>query len=144
MDTTITDVAKFVQGVIRREGLSQKSWNQMFSPQITVHQKHQFPSLNTETTTANDKIKLSYGLGWGLFTGPFGKAIFKEGHDDGWENHMVIYDKQKSAVILMSNSSHGDSIFKELLELLAGDRSTPWEWEGYVPYQQLKSAAAGR
>jgi len=116
----------------------------MFSPQIAIHSKHEFPSLSTETTTDNDAIKLSYGLGWGLFTAPFGKAIFKEGHDDGWENHMVIYDKQKSAVILMSNSSNGDSIFKELLEFLAADNFTPWEWEGYVPYQQLRNAAADR
>jgi CubicO group peptidase (beta-lactamase class C family) len=142
MDTTITDVARFVQVVIRREGLKPQSWNEMFSPQIAIHSKHQFPSLNTETTAENDKINLSYGLGWGLFWAPYGKAIFKEGHDDGWENHMVIYDQQKSAVILMSNSSNGDSIFKELLEVLAGDHSTPWEWEGYVPYQQLKNAVA--
>jgi D-alanyl-D-alanine-carboxypeptidase/D-alanyl-D-alanine-endopeptidase len=34
----------------------------------------------------------------------------------------------------MANSSNGDSIFKELLELLIKDRFTPWKWESYIPY----------
>jgi hypothetical protein len=34
----------------------------------------------------------------------------------------------------MSNSSNADKLFKELLEKLLGDTSTPWQWENYVPY----------
>ena len=59
----------------------------MFSAQIAIYTKHQFPSLNNDTTSANKKIQLSYGLGWGLFNSPCGKAFFKEGHDDGWRQN---------------------------------------------------------
>ncbi len=35
---------------------------------------------------------------------------------------------------LMANSSNGDGIFKELLGVLLKDTSTPWQWEGYLPF----------
>jgi CubicO group peptidase (beta-lactamase class C family) len=144
MATTIVDMAKFVRGVIHHEGLKESSWREMFRPQVKIHSKFEFPTTSPLTTTQNDAIKLSYGLGFGLYWTPTTKVVFKEGHDDGWENHFAIYEENQSAVILMSNSGNGDGIFKELIEYLAGDRWMPWEWEGYVPYQQLKSASAGR
>lgn len=134
MDTTISDYARFIEAVLSRRGLSAKSWKTMFTPQIRIHSKTQFPTPSKETTTQNDKIGLAYGLGWGVFHCPFGNAYFKEGHDDGWENHSVCFDHNKTALILMSNSSNGDSIYKELLKYLIGDTFTPWQWEGYIPY----------
>ena len=35
----------------------------------------------------------------------------------------------------MTNSSNGESIFKELVEKLAGV-TIPWKWEGYSPYRE--------
>ena len=35
---------------------------------------------------------------------------------------------------MMTNSSNGESIFKEMLERVIGDVYTPWQWEQYVPY----------
>jgi hypothetical protein len=35
----------------------------MFDSQISIHSAHQFPSLAAETTTANDAIRLRYGIG---------------------------------------------------------------------------------
>jgi hypothetical protein len=29
---------------------------------------------------------------------------------------------------------NGESAFKELLETTIADTVTPWEWQGYVPY----------
>jgi CubicO group peptidase (beta-lactamase class C family) len=134
MDTTISDYAKFMQAVMQGKGLSSPYQREMVTPQIQIYSKYQFPTLAPETTDENRTIQLSYGLGWGVFRTPFGKAFFKEGHDDGWENHSVCFPDKKIAIILMANSSNGDSIFKELLETLVKDRYTPWKWEGYVPY----------
>ncbi len=134
MDTTISDYARFMQAVMQGRDLKSRFRNEMFSPQIGIFSKQQFPTPSSETTDENRKIELSYGLGWGVFRTPFGKAYFKEGHDDGWENHSVCFPDKKIAVVLMSNSSNGDSIFKELLETLIKDTYTPWKWEGYVPY----------
>lgn len=134
MDTTISDYARFIEAVMQGKNLRPRSINEMLKPQIGIFSVQQFPTPSNETTDENRRIELSYGLGWGLFRTPFGKAYFKEGHDDGWENHSICFPDKKTAVVLMSNSSNGDSIFKELLEILIKDKYTPWKWEGYTPY----------
>jgi CubicO group peptidase (beta-lactamase class C family) len=93
MEITIGDLAKFMQAVMEGKGLRAKTREQMLSPQIQIMPKHEFPSLNEETTDENKGIRLSYGLGWGLYWTPYGEAIFKEGHDEGWRNYTVCFDK---------------------------------------------------
>jgi CubicO group peptidase (beta-lactamase class C family) len=88
MQTTLRDYARFVQAVLSGEILDGKSRDLMLSPQIQIMTKHEFPSLSSETTTANRAIQLSYGLGWGLYQTPYGKAFFKEGHDEGWRHYV--------------------------------------------------------
>jgi len=137
MQTTVHDFARLVQAVMASRGLQKKSLDTMLSPQIRIYSKHEFPSLATETTHDNDAIRLSYGLGWGLYWGSYGEAFFKEGHDDGWRNYAVGFLGPKSGIVIMTNSSNGEGIFKELLETLLKDTSTPIEWEGYTPYNLL-------
>ncbi|MEP6948765.1 MAG: serine hydrolase [Ginsengibacter sp.] len=134
METTIADYSNFVAAVMQGKGLSQKSKQEMLSPQIGINTKRQFPSLSNDTTNENKKIQLSYGLGWGFFTSPAGKAFFKEGHGDGWVHYMISFPGKKIAVIIMTNSANGESIFKELVEKITGV-TIPWEWEGYTPYR---------
>jgi len=134
METTIADYTRFVAAVLRGEGLSARSRQEMLSPQISIYSLHQFPSLDTATTTANQRIGLCYGLGWGLFTSPRGKAFFKEGHDDGWEHYALCLPGRKEAFVVMTNSSNGERIFKELFEKLS-EVTIPWEWEQYTPYR---------
>ena len=135
METTIADYTRFVAAVLHGKGLSLKSKEEMLSPQIDIYTKHEFPSLNNDTTDKYREIKLSYGLGWGLFGSEYGHAFFKEGHDDGWEHYVIALPGKKFALIIMTNSSNGESIFKELVEKIAGV-TIPWEWEGYTPYRE--------
>ena len=135
METTAADYTRFMAAVMRGKRLSSKTWHQMLSPQIAINSKRQFPSLNNDTTADNRKIQLSYGLGWGLFTTPYGRAFFKEGHDDGWVNYVIGFPDKKIALVIMCNDSNGESIFKELVEKLTGV-TIPWYWEGYTPYRE--------
>ncbi|OYU56628.1 MAG: serine hydrolase [Chitinophagaceae bacterium BSSC1] len=135
METTIADYSKFLSALLRGKLISDKSRKEMTSKQIGIYTKHQFPSLNTDTTSANFAIELGYGLGWGVMKTPYGPAYFKEGHTDGWGHYCVSIPEKKWAILLMSNSSNGESIYKELLEKIAG-LSIPWEWEGYTPFRQ--------
>jgi CubicO group peptidase (beta-lactamase class C family) len=137
MQTTVSDLAKFMQAVLQGKGLRERTREQMLSPQIQIASKHQFPSLNEETTDQNKAIRLSYGLAWGLYWTPYGEALFKEGHDDGWRNYTVGFDQLKSGIVIMANSGNAEGIFKELLETLLQDTFTPIEWEGYTPYDKL-------
>lgn len=134
MDTTIHDFARFITVVMQGRGLKPETKNLMLTPQIEIFSKHQFPTPSRETTDQYSNIQLAYGLGWGLLHSPYGKAYFKEGHDDGWQNYVICFDEKGIALILMSNSSNGESIFKELLDVLIKDTFTPWQWQGYIPY----------
>ena len=142
MQVTIRDLATFMQAVMNAKGMQKKTWEQIFTPQIQIFEKQQFPSLNEETTDENKAIRLSYGLGWGLYWSPYGEAFFKEGHDEGWRNYAVCFNKVKSGMIILTNSSNGEGIFKELLETILKDTFTPIEWEGYTPYDKLPPRAA--
>jgi CubicO group peptidase (beta-lactamase class C family) len=137
MDTTISDYAKFIQAVMQGKGLKPRTTDLMLAPQVQIFSKQQFPTPSNETTDENRKIRLSYGLGWGLFHTPHGRAYFKEGHDDGWQNYGVCFPDEKIAVVLMANSSNAEGIFKELLDILIKDTYTPWKWENYIPYDRM-------
>lgn len=136
MQTTLADFARFIEGVAQGKRLKRETRTLMFSPQIRIHSRTQFPSLTTETTNRNDAIRLSYGLGWGLFFTPVGKAFFKEGHDDGWQHYTVVFDDRGIGIVIMSNSSNAEGIFQELLDRLIKNTYTPIEWEGYTPHAQ--------
>src|SRR5262249_55547519 len=70
--TTITDYGTFLAAVTNGKLLSAKTREQMLTPQIRITSKHEFPSLANESSTDNDSIQLSYGLGWGLYISPYG------------------------------------------------------------------------
>jgi CubicO group peptidase (beta-lactamase class C family) len=141
--TSITDYARFVGAIMQGKGLDESTWHAMLTPSIRIKSKHQFPTLSDEITDKYDSIELSYGLGWGLFASEYGKAFFKEGHGNGWQNYNVNFVDQKTSIIIMTNSDNGEKIFKDLLEKVIGDTFTPWEWEGYVPYYLIKPMPIG-
>jgi len=137
MNTTVRDFARFMQAVMAGEGLSKQMREQMLSPQIQILSKHEFPSLENETTDENKPIRLGYGLGWGLYWTPYGRAFFKEGHADGWRNYTVCFDKVGTGMVIMTNSGNGEGIYKELLETVLRNTFTPIVWEGFTAYDQL-------
>lgn len=137
MSTTLADFTRFMLAVMQGRGLSRRAREMMLSPQVQIFSKHEFPTLATETTDANRPIHLGYGLGWGLYQTPYGKAFFKEGHADGFRNYTVCFEKNGTGIVIMTNSANGEGIYKELLETLLKNTYTPIEWEGFTPYDQL-------
>jgi CubicO group peptidase (beta-lactamase class C family) len=133
LETTIADYTRFVAAVMRGDGLSPNAKQEMIRPQIEIHSRHQFPSLDTATNDEDRQVGLAYGLGWGVFNTAIGKAFFKEGHDDGWEHYSICLPGRKEAFVIMTNSSNGENIFSELVYKLSGV-AIPWYWEGYTPY----------
>ncbi len=132
-DTDIREMASYMQAMLRGDGLSADARRTMFSPQVRIRSHHQFPTLDTLTTTRDDGIALSYGIGWGLVRSPYGIGFFKEGSDDITRNHMIGFADRQSAMIVMSNSGRGDRVFAELFATLLGDRVSPWAWNGLAP-----------
>ncbi|MBC7936611.1 MAG: beta-lactamase family protein [Rhizobacter sp.] len=134
MSTTLCDFTKFYTALISKQGLSSKAFKQMTSPQVRIRSRRQFGPLSRVDSTDNDNINLSYGLGVGVFETKYGRAFFKEGHDDGWGHYSVCFPDKKIAIVIMTNNDNGESIFKELLAYSIGDIYTPWQWENYTPY----------
>ncbi len=142
METTVTDYTRFVAAVMQGKGISAKAKGEIFSPQIIIKSKRQLDEADSSVINHNAAIQLAYGLGWGLFNTPYGKAFFKEGHLDGWGHYVIGFPDKKIALVMMCNSNAGESIFKELVEKLAGV-TIPWYWENYTPYRQnIKLQAA--
>jgi len=135
MQTTVADYARLLSSLLQGRAMIPSARNEMLSPQIRIHSRHEFPSLEAQTTEENDAIRLSYGLGWGLYWTPFGQAFFKEGHDEGWRHYAVCFTEARSGLLIMTNSSNGEAIYAELIEKLLGNRFTPLEWEGFAPPQ---------
>jgi len=136
MTTTLDDFTKFYTAFINHKNLTKKSFDEMTSTQVRIRSKAQFGPLAIVDSTGNETIQLGYGLGVGVFHTPYGRAFFKEGHDDGWGHYTVCYPEKKIAVLIMTNNDNGESIFKELLEYAIGDIYTPWQWENYIPYDK--------
>jgi CubicO group peptidase (beta-lactamase class C family) len=134
MQTTLSDYSRFLQAVMHSEGLKKETRDEMLAPQIQILSKHEFPSLSNEPSDENKSIRLSYGLGWGLYSTPYGEAFFKEGHDDGLRHYAVCFDKAGIGFLIMTNSENGEGIYKELLETLLKNSYTPIEWERFTPY----------
>jgi hypothetical protein len=118
---------------MQQKGMEKKIFNEMITPQIEIYSKKQFPPITEETTNENKAINLSYGLGWGLLKCKYGRAFFKEGHDDAWRNYNINFIDRGISIIIITNSANGEFIFKQLLETLIGDTFTPWKWEEYLP-----------
>lgn len=135
MQTTITDYTRFMAAVLQGKGLSAKSRQQILTPQIQINSKRQFLSMVDDGMAEDRKIQLAYGLDWGLFTTPYGKAFFKEGHIYGWVHYVIGFPDKKMALVIMSNSYNAESIFNELVEKIDGV-TIPWYWEGYRPYRE--------
>lgn len=141
MTTTLQDYTQFYTALIQGKGLKPAQWKEMTSPQIRIRSVQQFGPLSWKDSTLNDNIQLSYGLGFGVIKTPYGRGYFKEGHDDGWAHYSIAFPDKKIAILIMTNSDNGESIFRDLLAGAIGDTFTPWYWENYIPWEDKQVIA---
>lgn len=136
LTTTMDEFNLFYSMLINGRRLSKKSFNDMTNSQIRIRSIKQFGPLSWKDSTSNDGIQLGYGLGYVVLQSPYGRAYFKEGNDLGWGHYSIAYPDKKIAVVILTNSENGESVFKDLLRETIGDVYTPWYWENYIPWNQ--------
>lgn len=136
LETTSSDYIKFMTAVMNKELLNEASYDEIFSPQIRIRSAAHFGPRSTTRTTAYDSINLSCGLGWIYFETPYGKAVSKGGHGDGFQHYSVLFPETGKGMLIMTNSDNGESIYTELLAYALGDTFTPSEWANYIPYRK--------
>jgi hypothetical protein len=121
--TTLRDMTHFLQEVLAGTGLSLHSRVEMFKPQL--------PILNIPTDVADKPMRISYGLGWHVFSSPYGPGFYELASSQGWSHYMVAFDDAKTAVIFMANDANSQKSFAELLPILIGDTFTAESWSRY-------------
>jgi CubicO group peptidase (beta-lactamase class C family) len=129
MDTSISDQAILWAAIVRGESLSPHLRTELIRPQIPIKSPHQFPTITTETTTRNDDIGLSAGLGLVTFTDTSGPAWFKGGHNDYTGNMVICLENEKRCLVLLSNDVRAERIYPELAKMVLGETKMPWLWE---------------
>ena len=134
MDTTPRDYAQLLAGMVRGDGLGAKARAEWLKPVQRIESVQQFPTLDTDTTHDNDGIGLSTALGVTVYESPRGTVWFKTGHDDGTNNLALCLQKSRDCVLIMSNSSNAEGIYRYLLDATLGPTCYPWFWESDIPY----------
>ncbi|SEV97188.1 serine hydrolase domain-containing protein [Luteibacter sp. 329MFSha] len=142
MDTTIADFARLVAAMSRGDGLDAATYRMWLTPVARIRSPKQFPTIGLPDTTAYDDIALGSALGVVTFQSPQGPAFFKGGHDDGTNNLFVCLERSKTCLLMMSNSSRGESIFPYVIDDVLGRTCFPVAWNGYVRYDRPDDANA--
>ncbi|MGN6421523.1 MAG: serine hydrolase domain-containing protein [Pseudobacter sp.] len=134
MSTTADDYAKFYSNLMKEKGLNRASYQQMLSPQIRVTSKRGFGPLRDSATHENDAIRLSWGLGIGLFQSPYGTGFFHTGHGDANQNYAVAFPEKGIAVVLLSNSENFEKVSYLIVKACIGDSYSPLRWLGHLDH----------
>jgi CubicO group peptidase (beta-lactamase class C family) len=96
LDTTLADWSTFLAAVVRGQGLSKKARADMIDRHVEIDSATQFPTLQEERADQWKAIGLGYGIGWGVFDTHYGRAFFKEGHDEGTANYTLCIAEKRS------------------------------------------------
>jgi beta-lactamase family protein len=129
MDTTITDLSKFVAALIRGDGLSKASRAEMTRPQLHLTTAHQFPNFGPVLSASAQRKDLYAGLGVVVFDGPQGHGFLKGGHNEQTANTVVCLEKSQRCVVVLSNDVRAEASFADLVKFILGDTGVPYDWE---------------
>jgi CubicO group peptidase (beta-lactamase class C family) len=129
MDTTISDLSKFVAALVRGDGLSVASRAEMTKPQLHITTAHQFPVFGPNLPVSEQRNDLYAGLGVVVFNGPQGHGFYKGGHDGQTANTMVCLERSERCVLILSNDVRSEAGFAELVRFILGDTGVPYDWE---------------
>lgn len=133
LDTTLDDWSAFLAATVRGQGLSPKARSEMIGRHIAIDSETQFPTLQEARTDRWKSIGLGYGIGWGVFDTRYGRAFFKEGHDEGTANYALCIAEKRACILVLSNSVRAELIFSTLVQKVLGDVPLPSAWEGFAP-----------
>ena len=129
MNTTISDLSKFVAALVRGDGLSAASRAEITRPQLHIPTAHQFPLFLPDFPASEQRKDLYAGLGVVVFDGPQGHGFYKGGHDGQTANTMVCIEASQRCVLILSNDVRSEAGFAELVRFILGDTGVPYDWE---------------
>jgi CubicO group peptidase (beta-lactamase class C family) len=129
MNTTISDLSKFVAALVRGEGLSAGSRAEIAKPSLHISTASLFPSFLPDLPISEQRKDLYSGLGVTVFDGPQGHGFYKGGHDGQTANTMVCMETAERCALILSNDVRSEAGFSELVRFILGDTGVPFDWE---------------
>jgi hypothetical protein len=132
--TTASDYACLLVSILNAKGLRKATMDEMIRPQIAINYQRMFGPQAWAMTDAYQNINLAWGLGWGRFDTPCGRAFFHTGHGPGMQNYTVTYLDAGIGIVLLSNSDNFESVAEAIAQKAIGDIYSPYDWLGYVPF----------
>jgi CubicO group peptidase (beta-lactamase class C family) len=129
MDTTISDLPKFVAALVSGDGLSAVSRAEITKPQLHITAAHQFPLFLPDLPVGKQRKDLYAGLGVVVFDGPQGHGFYKGGHDGQTANSVVCIETGQRCVVILSNDVRSEAGFADLVKFILGDTGVPYDWE---------------
>lgn len=120
--TTASDYARFLQGVLRAEGLSPGMHARWLAPAVQAREGVD-DVLNEQAAAEQD---VAWGWGWGLE--PSRDCFFHWGHSPGFRAFVMGNTRTRDAVVWFTNSARGLRLARRILPAtLPGDhRSLEW------------------
>ncbi len=110
--TTTADYAKFVTAVLNGTGLKKQTRAAMLTPQVRVD----VACRNCTTTPAGTLSKeVGWGIGVGLQTTDEGTSFWHWGDNGNTKAFFAAFEKEKDAVIVMTNGANGLMLMDEIL-----------------------------
>jgi len=134
MSTTVVDYGRLLVAVMAREGRPEHGDLAMTETVVPVTSERMLGPGAQRDGDSGDGVSISWGLGWGLFDCPLGRAFFHTGHDLGEQNYTVSFLDRRIGVALFSNSDNFESVAEEIVGAAIGDIYTPFTWLGYEPF----------
>jgi CubicO group peptidase (beta-lactamase class C family) len=129
MNTTISDLPKFVAALVSGNGLSATSRAEMTKRQLHITAAHQFPFLAPDLPVSEQRKDLYAGLGVVVFDGPQGHGFYKGGHDGQTANSVVCIEAGQRCAVILSNDVRSEAGFADLVRFILGDTGVPYDWE---------------
>ncbi len=129
MNTTVSDLSKFTAALVRGDGLSRASQDEIRRPVLHITTASLFPLFLPDRPVAEQRKDLYSGLGVIVFDGPQGRGFYKGGHDGQTANTMVCLDSSQRCVLILSNDVRAEAGFAELVKFILGETGVPYDWE---------------
>ena len=139
MVTTAADYARFLVGLLNAKGTRKATIDVMLQPQVRITARNMFGPGASQETNENEAIRLAWGLGWGRFDTPHGRAFFHTGHSFGWQNYTVTFADKGIGIVLLSNSDNFESVAREIVGKAIGDTFSPFGWLGYPQFDPSRA-----
>jgi CubicO group peptidase (beta-lactamase class C family) len=132
LHTTAQDYGRFVAAILNGTGLKKETARLMLTPQIKVGESGVG---NLDAAPAKLSQNVSWGLGWGLQSTKDGTAFWHWGDNGNTKAFIVAFVKQKTGMVVFTNSANGLSIVKEIVDEAVGGERPALAWLKYESYK---------